>query len=145
MTKHLYIVGIDGSEYSERAVERAIHLAEKSGDRVKLIYVLNWLAVQPLMYESIAPPMSTKEEEEARVEQNVIKPLLKKYNHLNVQLDSDLAWGDPVEVLQKSVKDEHANMLFVGRRGRSACVDILLGSVANKLAHRVGIPIVLVP
>jgi nucleotide-binding universal stress UspA family protein len=36
-------------------------------------------------------------------------------------------------------------MLFVGRQGRSQIVDLLLGSVANKLAHHVGIPIVLVP
>jgi nucleotide-binding universal stress UspA family protein len=139
------MVGIDGSECSQRAAERAINIAEKSGGRVKFIYVLNWLAVQPLMYETIAPPMSTKEEEESRIEQNVIKPLLKKYNHLNVQLDSEFVWGDPAEILQKKVKDEHANMLFVGRRGRSTFIDLILGSVTNKLAHRVGIPIVLVP
>jgi nucleotide-binding universal stress UspA family protein len=145
MTKHLYIVGIDGSECSERAAERAINLADKSGDRVKLIYVLNWVGVQPMMYEGIAPPMRTKEEEEARIENNVIKPLLKKYNQLNVQLDSELLWGEPAEILLNKVKNEHANMLFVGRRGRSPLIDALLGSVANKLAHRVGIPIVLVP
>lgn len=145
MTKHLYIVGIDGSECSERAAERAIHLAEKLGDRVKLIYVLNWTVIQPFVYEGIAPPMTTKEEEEARVEGNIIKPLLKKYNHLNVQLDSELVWGEPAEILLNKVKNEHANMLFVGRRGRSPLIDAILGSVANKLAHRVGIPIVLVP
>jgi nucleotide-binding universal stress UspA family protein len=145
MTKHLYIVGIDGSEWSERAAERAINLAEKLGDRVKLVYVLNWLAVQPFMYESIAPSMTTIEEEESRIEQNVIKPLLKKYNHLNVQLDSEFVWGEPVEVLQKKVKEEHAKMLFLGRRGRSPFIDAILGSVTNTLAHRVGIPIVLVP
>ena len=89
--------------------------------------------------------MTTKEEEEARVEGNIIKPLLKKYNHLNVQLDSELVWGEPAEILLNKVKNEHANMLFVGRRGRSPLIDAILGSVANKLAHRVGIPIVLVP
>jgi nucleotide-binding universal stress UspA family protein len=145
MTKHLYIVGIDGSECSERAVERAINLADKSGDRVKLIYVLNWIGLQPMMYEGIGPPIITREEEEARIEENIIKPLLKKYNHLNVQLDSELCWGEPAEILLNKVKHEHANMLFVGRRGRSPFIDALLGSVANKLAHRVGIPIVLVP
>jgi nucleotide-binding universal stress UspA family protein len=145
MSKFLYIVGIDGSEYSERAVERAIHLAKKTGDRVKLIYVLTWSRVQPFMYEGIAPPMLTKEEEENLVECEVIKPMLKKYNHLNVQVDSECIWGDPAEVIKKCVKEEHANMLFLGRRGRSPFVDALLGSVSNKLAHNIGIPIVLVP
>lgn len=145
MSKHLYMVGIDGSEWSERAVERAINLAQSTSARVKLLYVLTRTEAQPFVYEGIAPAMISKEEEESQIEENTIQPLLKKYNHLNVQLDSEFVWGDPAETLEKRVKEEHANMLFLGRRGRSAYVDILIGSVANKLAHRIGIPIVLVP
>lgn len=145
MSKNLYIVGIDGSESSERAVEQAIHLAEKSGDSVKLIYVQSWPTAHTSMYEGITPPTPSKEEEESIVDEKVIQPLLEKYNQLNVKLDSEYIWGDPVEILQKTVKEEHASMLFLGRKGRSPFVDVLLGSVANKLAHRVGIPIVLVP
>lgn len=145
INKHLYIVGIDGSESSERAVERAVHLAERSSARVKLIYVLNWPTAHTSMYEGITPPTPTKEEEESIVEENVIEPLLRKYNQLNVQLDSEFIWGEPTEIIQKRVKDEHAYMLFLGRRGRSPFVDVLMGSVANKLAHRIEVPIVLVP
>lgn len=60
-------------------------------------------------------------------------------------LTAELIWGDPVDEINEHVKKTHANMLFVGRQGRSRIVDMLLGSVANKLAHTVGIPIVLVP
>ena len=71
--------------------------------------------------------MTTVEEEETRVEKNVIKPLLKKYNHLNVQLDSEFIRGDPVDILQKIVKYDHANMLFVGRRGWFSIVFCFFG------------------
>jgi nucleotide-binding universal stress UspA family protein len=145
MSKHLYLVGIDGSDYSERAVERAIHLAERSGARVKLIYVQDWPMVYTSMYEGTTPLTPSKEEEENIAKENIIQPLFNKYQDFNVKLDSEFVWGDAVEVLQKRVKDEHANMLFLGRRGRSSFVDVLMGSVANKLAHRIGIPIVLVP
>lgn len=145
MSKNLFIVGIDGSEPSERAVEWAIHLAKNLGDRVKLIYVQNRPTAQPLMYEGTLPPIPSKEEEESIVDEKIIQPLLVKNNQLNVPLESEFIWGDPVEVLQKSVKEEHASMLFLGRRGRSPFVDVLMGSVANKLAHRVEVPIVLVP
>jgi nucleotide-binding universal stress UspA family protein len=145
MSKHLYMVGIDGSEYSERAVERAINLAKSTSARVKLLYVLNPPESQTFIYEGIAPAMISKAEEESQIEASTIQPLLKKYNDLNVQLDSEFVWGEPAETIEKRVKEEHANMLFLGRRGRSIYVDILLGSVANKLAHRIGIPIVLVP
>ncbi|MEX0300669.1 MAG: universal stress protein, partial [Kordiimonas sp.] len=42
-------------------------------------------------------------------------------------------------------KETKANLIFVGRRGRSRIADLVLGSVANSLAHTVGKPIVLVP
>ncbi len=75
----------------------------------------------------------------------MITPLTEKLTASGVKFEFELTWGDPVEVLSDSVKNEHAHFLFVGRRGRSRIADLVLGSVANKLAHYVGIPIVLVP
>jgi len=89
--------------------------------------------------------MLNQEQEENMVNTNVVKPLLERFGASGVKLETELVWGDPVEILRKQVKAEHANLIFVGRRGRSRIADLVLGSVANKLAHCVGIPIVLVP
>jgi nucleotide-binding universal stress UspA family protein len=145
MNKHLYLVGIDGSEWSLRAAERAINLAKRADARVKLVYVLDWQPVQPMVVEGIVLPPFDVKKEESYAQKNVISPLIEKYNHLSVELNGELIWGDPVDVLLAQVQEQHANMLFVGRRGRSRFADLLLGSVSNKLAHCIGIPIVLVP
>ena len=145
MDKHLYLVGIDGSEWSERATQRAINLAEKSGARVKLVYVLDWSRMQPIVVEGYVTPSVNTQDEERYVQANVFAPLLEKYSGSTVKLETEMVWGEPVEILREQVKKEHANMLFVGRRGRSRISDILLGSVTNKLAHCIGVPIVLVP
>ncbi|WDE07775.1 universal stress protein [Thalassomonas viridans] len=145
MDKHLYLVGIDGSEWSERATQRAVNLAKSNGSRVKLVYVLDWSRMQPIVAEGFVTPSVNTQDEEAYVEKNVLAPLLETYAGTGVNIDSEMRWGDPVEVLREQVKADHANMLFLGRRGRSRITDLLLGSVANKLAHCVGIPIVLVP
>jgi nucleotide-binding universal stress UspA family protein len=145
MKNVLYLVGIDGSEWSERAAERAVNLAKQTKARVKLVYVLSWPVVQPMLLEGTVPELLSKEDEEHTVDEKIIKPLLAKLLDHHVTLDSVLFWGDPTEILAKLAKEEHANMLFVGRRGRSSIIDMLLGSVANKLAHRAGVPIVLVP
>ena len=42
-------------------------------------------------------------------------------------------------------KKKKASMVVVGRRGRSSIADLVLGSVANSLAHTLGVPVVLVP
>jgi nucleotide-binding universal stress UspA family protein len=145
MSKPLYLVAVDGSEWGQRAAERAIHLAEKTHAQVKLVTVLDWSYLQPMIIEGVAPPILNRETEEANIRSKVLIPLVEKYNSLDVNISTELLWGDPFVVLKEQVKETHAVMLFVGRQGRSRVVDILLGSVANKLAHGVGVPIVLVP
>ncbi len=98
-----------------------------------------------MMMESVAPPIFDKKQVEQNVNNNVLQPLIGKYKALEVDVTSEFVWGDPVEELHAGTKKYHANMLFVGRRGRSRLVDILVGSVANKLSHCTGVPIVLVP
>ncbi|MBA6327260.1 universal stress protein [Colwellia sp. MB02u-6] len=145
MHKLLYLVGVDGSEWSNRAVERAIHLAQKTGASVKLVYVITWQEFQPMMIEGVAPPPLDKKQIEHDVNEKILQPLVEKFKAEKVDLSNEYIWGEPVDALLQQVNDYHVNMLFVGRRGRSRFADILLGSVANKLAHCIGVPIVLVP
>jgi len=145
MTKPLYMVAVDGSECSDRATERAINLAKTNNAKVKLITVMDWSYFPPMVMEGSAPPLLDKGTEEKNTINRVLTPLIEKYGSSGVELNSELIWGDPSEEILDKVKSEHANMLFVGRQGRSRVIDLLIGSVANKLAHRIGIPLVLVP
>ncbi len=145
MSKPLYIVAVDGSECSMRAAERAINLANVSKATIKLLMVVNQLYLNPMVAEGVAPPVLDQAIENAKITSEVLTPLVAKYSDVNVEISSELLTGDPVDVILAQVKTLHANMLFVGRQGRSRIVDLLLGSVANKLAHRIGVPLVLVP
>jgi len=145
MSKAMYLVAVDGSEWSLRATKQAVKLAKLTGAKVKIITVVDWLYLQPIVIEGVAPPVLDKASEEKRIRTTILAPLKDKYKDTDLKLTTELLWGDPVEVIQEQVKEVHANMLFIGRRGRSRVIDMLLGSVANKLAHRVGLPIVLVP
>ncbi|MEH6442506.1 MAG: universal stress protein [Oceanospirillaceae bacterium] len=149
MKKLLYIVGIDGSEWSVRATQRAVSIAKDTGACVKLVYVMNFQSSyesEVVAYGYSMPAFDAKEKakQEKQAQENDISPLLDKYSD-EVALSSEFIWGDPVEVLLEQAKEKHANMLFLGRRGRSRLTDLLLGSTANKVAHCAGIPIVLVP
>lgn len=145
MKKITYLVGVDGSEWSQRAAERAIHQAQQLDARVKLVYVLTWSHALQMANEGIVVPPIEVKDEEKYAQNKIISPILDKYRALNIELSSELIWGDPVEVLLEQIKDEHVNMVFMGRRGRSRLTDLIIGSVADKLAHCAGIPIVLVP
>ena len=145
MSKPLYLVAVDGSEWGKRAADRAIHLAEKTNAKVKLVTVIDWSYLQPMIMEGVTPPVLNRESEQTNITAKVLTPLIEKYNDTQVDITTELLWGDPFTEIKGQVKETHAVMLFVGRQGRSRVIDMLLGSVANKLAHSVGVPIVLVP
>lgn len=145
MTKQLYLVAVDGSEWGERAARHAAFMAKQTGAAVKLITVIPWSGFQPMTLDEMAHRPLEKAEEERHAKEDVLKPLVEKYAADGVAIDTEFHWGDPVDVIRKRVKDLHVNQVFIGRRGRSRISDLLLGSVANKLAHVIGIPIVLVP
>lgn len=147
MTKksNLYLVAVDGSEWGERAAAHAVGLAQKTGAEVRLITVIPWSGLQPMTVEEISTRSVEKGEEERAAHDQVLNPLLKKHENSGVNLTSEFHWGHPVKVIRERAKAERPAYVFMGRRGRSRVADLILGSVANSLAHSLGVPTVLVP
>ena len=143
--KRLFLVAVDGSEWSERAAMRAVNLAAEIGATVKLVTVIPWSGYSPISIEELASRPIAKKEEEQHARNKILNPLVEANAEKGVEISTHFDWGSPVEVIQRLARDEHANMVFVGRRGRSKLSDLILGSVANSLAHSLGVPIVLVP
>jgi len=146
MSKHqLYLVAVDGSEWGNRAADNAVRLAAQTGAKVQLITVIPWSGFQPMTLDEMAHRPVEKHEEENIARASILTPILKKYADSGVDISSEFHWGHPVQMVHDIAKKEKATMIFVGRRGRSRIADLVLGSVANSLAHTVGVPIVLVP
>ncbi len=146
MSKHtLYLVAVDGSEWGNRAADHAISMAKQTGAKVRLITVIPWSGYQPLTVEEIVNRPLEKEQEEKRAREDILDPVVDKHKDSGVAISSEFFWGHPVDVVRKQAKEEKATQVFIGRRGRSRVADLILGSVANSLAHSLGVPIVLVP
>jgi len=146
MTKHkMYLVAVDGSEWSERAAMRAVNLASETGATVKLVTVIPWSGYRPMSIEELANRPIARKEEEHHAKVEILDALVAQNSDKGVAISTHFDWGDPAEIIRTIAKEDHANMVFVGRRGRSRLSDLILGSVANSLAHSLGVPIVLVP
>lgn len=147
MSELFYLVAVDGSECAKRAATRAIYLAEKCHAKVKVLTVVDWTYIQPIVmrYELNTGPIFNEKEEGEHTIKRVITPILDEHKNSSVDISSELLTGDPTEVILEESKKFNADMVFVGRQGGSRVVDILLGGVASKLAHRIEVPIVLVP
>ncbi|NVJ97858.1 MAG: universal stress protein [Alphaproteobacteria bacterium] len=143
--KQLYLVAVDGSEWGNRAADHAIRQASLTGADVKLLTVIPWSGYQPLTVEEIVNRPLEKEQEEKRAQEQILDPIKQRHAGTDVHVESAYFWGHPVDVIRRLSKEEGAAQVFIGRRGRSRVADLILGSVANSLAHSLGVPIVLVP
>lgn len=142
----LYIVGVDGSEPSKRAVAFAARHATHSGATLLLAHIVSWSGFTPIsVSEAMRRPLDKKEEEKIAREQ-VLAPLADLAKSIT-GADAEIfySWGHPAQLLKKLGKDRGAEMIFVGRRGHSSIAEIFMGSVANAVAHAADIPVVLVP
>ncbi|MDP5211051.1 universal stress protein [Microbulbifer sp. 2205BS26-8] len=144
-TQKIYLVAVDGSEWGNRAADYAISMAKQTGARIRMITVIPWSSNDSTDEVVYRTDNSGKYEEKEYANNNILAPIIEKHKDSGVAIESEYLWGKPVEVIHKRAKETKANQIFVGRRGRSRFANLVLGSVANSLAHTVGKPITLVP
>jgi nucleotide-binding universal stress UspA family protein len=145
VSEQTYLVAVDGSEWGIRAADHAVNMAKTSGAAVRLITVVPWSNIKPMPVDNAAHRPIEKEAEEPTIKKRVLTPILEKHENSGVDVSSEIHWGDPVDTISERVKGAGVTQLFAGRRGRSRVADLVVGSVANSLAHTVDKPIVLVP
>jgi len=145
VSEQTYLVAVDGSEWGNRAADQAVTMAKTSGAAVRLITVVPWSSsIKPMAVDNAAHRRIDKDET-PEIENRILKPILKKHESSGVEMSAEVHWGDPVDTISERVKVPSVTHVFAGRRGRSRVADLVVGSVANSLAHSVDKPIVLVP
>jgi nucleotide-binding universal stress UspA family protein len=145
MSNLKYLVGVDGSEWSERAAEQAVSIAVDTGASVLFMCVTNWSDYTMMTVEAAMNRPVDKAEEEKHALVDVLNPLVEKYRGSGVAIETAHTWGDPRYVLREKARDIHADIIFMGRRGRSKLTDLVMGSVSNALVHSAHVPVLLVP
>ncbi|AFS80587.1 UspA domain-containing protein [Candidatus Nitrosopumilus koreensis AR1] len=123
------LVPLDGSKYSEKALQRACELVDAFDSKIILVYVVEKSIPINLLdrkeYLTIVRKFGKKTLERATKTLSkkgiTAKPLLKE--------------GNIVSEIEKIVKNEKCDLIVVGNKGLGALTRFLLGSVSNKLAQ----------
>ena len=123
------LVPLDGSKYSEKALQRACEIADMFDSKMILIYVVEKSIPINLLdrkeYLTILRKFGKKTLDDAN------KTLSKK----GISAKSLLKEGNIVSEIEKTVKSEKCDLVIVGNKGLGAVTRFLLGSVSNKLAQ----------
>jgi nucleotide-binding universal stress UspA family protein len=134
------LLATDRSPYSEGAVREAIHLATKCRSR---LYVMSVLETNP-EYETIGANAYEKEEEEATHYLHEIKSRATAEGVYHCE--TMLHYGEETcQLIIDEAYDRHADMIIIGRRGRSALMNVLMGGVATRVISHAPCKVLVVP
>lgn len=143
-TVSLVVVGIDGSPGSDAAQRWALAQATRHGAALRVVTVF-----PPPVSEVVAPvglPVAMVDTDQAR------KPYVDLLDQTvaalaaaapGTPIDSVLAEGPTADELIGSAED--ADLLVVGRSGRSQALAVLLGSVSRAVLHHARVPVAVIP
>lgn len=136
------LVGVDGSESCDRAVDLAVRIAQAYGVELALFHV-SW----PVFVSKAVQPGLAAELEEAAARR--ADALLAKYrpraDNQGVRVINVGVFGSPSQRLAEAAESEDVLMVVVGSRGRGAVASALLGSTSRQLAHDCRKPVIVVP
>jgi nucleotide-binding universal stress UspA family protein len=141
----LYIVGVDGSEGSRRALRFAADRAAASGAGLLLVHVIDWSPYTVLPPQDLAERHKRHDEEIANARTQILEPLLAEAKAAGVEAEGLVRHGHAAAALTELAGERGAAQLFVGRRGLSRVEALLFGSVSSNLIQVATHPVTVVP
>ncbi len=136
MTKKI-LVPLDGSELSEKAIEKAVSLLEAEGKMV-LLRVLElpeigtWAPIDAVVAH----------QEEEKMVREYLKDLATKWKGRGVNLETRIHPGpNPGNSIVAAAEEEEVDLIVMSSHGRTGFARFMLGSVAEKVVRHCPGPI----
>lgn len=140
----LVVLGTDGSEGSKHAAGVAAAIARHSGAKLHVVTVVRppegWWGVvgSPPTPQAVAGAL-------ASAQRNIIDATLVAAAAADLDITTVEEMGDPAGFLIAYCVDNAADVLVVGKRGAGLMERLVMGSVADRVAHGAPCPVLIVP
>lgn len=133
------VVGTDGSDNSVAALRWALGEARLRGASIDVVYTWEY----PPVIDPLGVSMLPSANDMTASAERLLDEVLRKVDVVGVSVNPRVLRGAPATALIAAAKE--AEMLVIGRRGHGGFMGLLLGSVAQQVAHHAPCPVVLVP
>ncbi|MGI8631629.1 MAG: universal stress protein [Solirubrobacterales bacterium] len=130
------VVGTDGSDTADRAVEHATELAKSSGATLDIVSAYAPVDEDRVRKEKKDVPDDVEHEFNPREEVNAtIDKAASKAKKSDIDVQSHPREGDPADAILDVAEENSADLIVVGNKGMTGARRFLLGSVPNKISH----------
>jgi len=141
----LFLVGVDCSQCSQRALDYAAAWARANKARLVVVHVIEW---SPYSFNT---PMENevrhkrREAELERAHADIVDPLVQKLRDAGINAEGLIRHGHPAETLNQLANEVGATNIIIGRKGMSRIKTHLFGSVPSMLVQIADQPVTVVP
>ncbi len=139
------MIATDGSDTSKKAAVIGIDIARRANGTVTAVYVMDISRLSHLPGYATLPGLKEKIlaliQDEGR---QAIEFVQDRAQVMGVPCNKIIAQGNPGEELLKAAREQEADLLVMGKIGRTAVEKFLLGSVAEKVVLQSAIPVLLI-
>jgi len=145
-TPKTILVPTDFSESSDRALEKAVDIAEKYNAKVILLHVIDEKVQQCAADYCLKDEDVGKLEEETtrRSTQRLVDEATALKGSRHVEIDYDLKTGTPAEVILSEQLRTGTDLIIIGTHGKKGIMKHLIGSVTDKVVRAAKSPVMVV-
>lgn len=133
MPENIYkkiLLPLDGSAYSEKAVEDAIFIAKASNAEIILLTVVENTFLIGLPADNTTREINELLENEAQKNIDKIKEKLE-----GIPITTIIEEGSPAEAILKTIKKENIDLVVMGSSGKKGFEKFIIGSVTDKVVN----------
>jgi nucleotide-binding universal stress UspA family protein len=145
-----FLVAVDGSDASDNALTYATDLASRLDTDLLVVHAVEPAVVdvgggEPTGFDDTAGRLVAEAVEDAEANAERVLDEAADYAHEHgVDIETELLYGPPLQVIPEFTERETIEALFVGHRGLSQRYEGFVGSVAKGLVERSSIPVTVV-
>jgi len=137
------LVAVDFSDVTEKLLDTATKMADVDTK----VYIVHIAAPEPDFVGFEVGPEYIREgrAETLRAEHRWLADYKAKLVKRGLDAEALLISGPTVESLLKEIDKLKADLLIIGKKGHSRLFEVIIGSVAKEVIHKVKIPTLLIP
>ena len=132
---HTILLTLDCTPTDRAMIEHVKQLARFAHSRIVLLHVADGWAARIYGPDAVSREIT---EDTAYLEK-----VRMEFQSLAIPAEAELAYGDPCKEIVKWVQRKQCDLIAMSTHGHRLIADLFLGTTANRVQHRVSVPVLL--
>ncbi len=134
------VVATDGSDYSNKAIDRAIEMGKSNNIEIVVVNVAEDYC--PIALAEV--DCDTIRELVMKEAKGVMQAALDKFKSAGIEAKGVIEYGSPADTIAEIAKKEKADEIIVASHGKHGAKKFFMGSVTSRLIEMAACPIIVV-